>query len=188
MARSGRAEEARVAYIALGSNLGDRLAYLRAAAWAFGEEEGVVLEGASRVYESEAHTLEAEEEAPPFLNAVIAVATVLSPQKLLERCLSVEKQVGERGERHKKWAPRTLDCDLLLVGNEICQTEALVLPHPRLSERRFVLEPLADLAPNLYIPPPHDATVRELLARCADPFEPQPLPATLLSSSRTASS
>jgi 2-amino-4-hydroxy-6-hydroxymethyldihydropteridine diphosphokinase len=101
--------------------------------------------------------------------------TALRPQALLEACLATERELGRvRAERN---GPRTIDVDVLFFGSERCTTPGLVIPHPRLHERRFVLEPLAEIAPD-FVHPVLGLTVRELLARCADTSSVQPhLPA-----------
>ncbi|MFQ5571480.1 MAG: 2-amino-4-hydroxy-6-hydroxymethyldihydropteridine diphosphokinase, partial [Rhodothermales bacterium] len=91
-------------------------------------------------------------------------------EALLEHCRTLERAAGR--ERRLRWEARTLDLDLLVYGRETRQSPELTLPHPRLGERRFVLQPLADVAPNLYVPLPFDATVADLLKRCPDIDEP----------------
>ncbi len=100
-----------------------------------------------------------------FLNAVAGGETALCPEALLEACLATEREMGRvRAERN---GPRTIDVDVLFFGDERCCTPGLVIPHPRLHERRFVLEPLAEVAPS-FVHPTLGLTVRELLARCPD--------------------
>ncbi len=159
------------AYVALGSNLGDRAAYLAAAVGALRTWPGIDAVRASPVYETAAHTLRPGEAQPAYLNAVAELTTRLGPEELLAACLTIERQHG-RDRSRGRWAPRTLDLDLIAYGHETLATPGLVLPHPRLAERRFVLQPLADLAPNLRLPPPLDATAAELLARCPDRTTP----------------
>ena len=99
-------------------------------------------------------------DQPRFLNGAVAVATTLPPRALLERLLAVERELGrERGG--PRFGPRTIDLDLLLYGDETVEEPGLTVPHPRLAERRFVLEPLAELAPDLVLP--DGRSVRELL-------------------------
>lgn len=152
------------AFIGLGANLGDRLAALQAAVEGLAELGRVV--AVSPVYRSEAHTLEPDEAAPEFLNAVAHLVTSLSPEAVLAGLHRIEQRHGRR--RPSRWAPRTLDLDLLLYGAASIETEALIVPHPRFHLRRFVLQPLADLAPGLWVSTPHHATVATLLARCPD--------------------
>ncbi len=155
-----------LASIALGANLGERLAALRASVQALGACPDVALVAASAVYEAEAHTLVPKEEQPPYLNAVLMVRTCLMPVRLLDLCRTLERQAGRRSV--VRWAPRTLDVDLLTWGRAVIHTEKLALPHPRLGERRFVLQPWHDVAPHLYVPAPYEATVATLLRRCED--------------------
>ena len=156
------------AFIALGANLGDRLAHLRRATARLAQHPGVTLVAASPVYESPAHTLPPHAPQPPYLNAVLHLNTALSPQRLLALLHNIEREAGRDREQEERWAARTLDLDLLLYGDTSQQAEAPLLPHPRLGDRRFVLQPLADLAPSYLVPPPFSATVAHLLARCPD--------------------
>ena len=133
------------AYVALGANLGDRLATLRRAVGRM-VELGTV-EAVSPVYETDPVGYA---DQPPFLNAVVRLVTDLEPEPLLDRLLAVEADLGR--VRSFPNAPRTLDLDLLLYGDLVLDTDALTLPHPRLHERAFVLVPLADLAPTLVHP------------------------------------
>jgi 2-amino-4-hydroxy-6-hydroxymethyldihydropteridine diphosphokinase len=157
-----------IAYLGLGSNRGDRRAHLRAAVAGLGAEDSVRLTGCSPVYETEAHTVDPADEQPPFLNAVIEVEVTCSPERLLRIAQRLERREGRRRDEQARWTPRPLDVDLLVIGDRTCETEDLTLPHPRLAERRFVLRPWADLAPNFVVPPPFDATVRTLLRACPD--------------------
>jgi 2-amino-4-hydroxy-6-hydroxymethyldihydropteridine diphosphokinase len=154
-----------VAYVALGSNLGDRLSTLRAAVRRLGAAPGVRVAAVSPVYEAAAHTLAGQAPQPDFLNAVARLETGLEPAALLHVLLEVEETLGRR--RAERWAARPLDLDLLLYGDRVIEEPGLHVPHPRLPERRFVLAPLADLAPDLPVPGAA-ATVGELLARCPD--------------------
>jgi 2-amino-4-hydroxy-6-hydroxymethyldihydropteridine diphosphokinase len=136
------------AYVGLGANLGDREATLRAAVDALGAEEGVEVVAVSTLRETEPVGVG---EQPRFLNGVVALETTLAAHELLDRLLAVEQRFGRvrvPGER----GPRTLDLDLLLYGGEEIDEPGITVPHPRLHERRFVLEPLAELAPGLVVP------------------------------------
>lgn len=131
------------AYLALGSNLGERLEQMRCALQLL-EAEGIVIVNASPVYQNRAIGMG---DADPFLNAVIEVQTELGAEALLDVCLAVENKLGR--VRTGGWSPRTIDIDVLIYGEEQVKTERLHVPHPRIAERDFVLQPLADLAPSL---------------------------------------
>lgn len=129
------------AYLALGSNLGARAANLSQALRLL-EDDRLRTARVSSVYESAPMYFA---DQPAFLNLVAEVRTTLSPEELLERCHRVERALGR--ERLMKNGPRTVDVDILLYAKRVVSTPALEIPHPRLAERRFVLEPLAELAP-----------------------------------------
>jgi 2-amino-4-hydroxy-6-hydroxymethyldihydropteridine diphosphokinase len=148
-----------LAAIALGSNLGDRAAHLAAALTALAATPGIEVIAASSPIETDPVSPVAQS---PFLNAAALVRTTLSPQRLLEKLLQIEQQQGR--VRDQRWGPRTLDLDLITFGDLVLSEPGLTLPHPRLRERRFVLEPLAMIAPDLTIPPDH-ARVQDLLAQ-----------------------
>ena len=144
------------AHIALGSNLGDRLATLRAAVVALAEIGHVVAR-------SSAWETRAVGPPPDYLNGCVALETTLAPEALLAALLAIEARLGRvrDGERNQ---PRTLDLDLVLYEDRVVDTERLRLPHPRLAERAFVLAPLAEIAPDAIHPLLH-CTIRELAAR-----------------------
>lgn len=152
-----------VAYLLLGSNLGDRAAYLRRAAQALAAGAGEVV-AASALYETAAWGVE---DQPAFLNQALAVRTTLAAPTLLAACLATEQQAGR--ERRQRWGSRTLDVDILLYGPEIIATPTLTVPHPALPARRFALVPLAEIAPQLRHPQRHQ-TIAALLAACPDPL------------------
>ena len=152
--------------IALGSNLGDRLANLiagRDAMLHLPHVAAPVLQ--SRVYETE--PVGTGPDAGPFLNAVIEVECSANPFSLLAALRGIESALG-RPVRHPRNAPRTLDLDILYVSDLALNDAALILPHPRLHLRRFVLAPLNDIRPDLQLPG-QSHTVAELLARLGDP-------------------
>jgi len=130
------------AYIGLGSNLGDRDATIRAA---IASLPGVV--AVSKLRETEPVGVV---DQPRFLNGAARLETELSARQLLDALLAVERELGR--ERRERWGPRTIDLDLLLYGNETLDEPGLTVPHPHLHERRFALEPLAELDPELVIP------------------------------------
>lgn len=152
----------------MGSNVGNRIAYLRRGVEELRDVSGLKVIASSPVYESAAHTLEPGERHPDFLNAVIEVATDLDPHDLLNVCLRIERGAGRTREEEVSWAPRTLDLDLLIFGQAVIDDRQLAVPHRRLGQRRFVLRPLADLAPELHVPAPYKTTVAALLRECPD--------------------
>jgi 2-amino-4-hydroxy-6-hydroxymethyldihydropteridine diphosphokinase len=135
-------------YLGLGSNVGDRLANLRAAVAEL-ERRGVRVTGRSSVYETapQGEIL----DQPDFLNAAVRIETDLGPEELLDVCKEVERALGRRSglPRH---SPRPIDVDLLLLGDLEYSSERLTLPHAEVSSRRFVLEPLLELDPELALP------------------------------------
>ncbi|GBD02249.1 2-amino-4-hydroxy-6-hydroxymethyldihydropteridine pyrophosphokinase [bacterium HR18] len=152
-------------FLGLGANLGNRLVQLQAAVAALRRHPAIELVACSPVYESAAHTL-ADEPQPDYLNAVVWVRTLLEPEALLALCLQLEAAAGR--QRTAPWSPRPLDLDILAYGQRTLCQATLTIPHPRLSERRFVLQPWADLAPEFYVPAPFCTSVAMLLARCPD--------------------
>lgn len=145
------------AYIALGSNMGDREANLRAAIDMLGRTDGVCVSVVSSFYETEpvGYT-----DQDTFINAAAGVVTTLTPGELLAVCLGIEDALGR--VRTIKWGPRTADLDVLLFGDTVMDTPELVIPHPLMHERRFVLEPLAEIAPGA-LHPTSGRTIAELL-------------------------
>ena len=131
------------AYLGLGSNLGDRAEHLRRAVADLPD-----LVAVSPVYETE--PVGGPSAQGPYLNVVVELETERSPRELLALCGQLETSAGR--VRTVRWGPRTLDADVLLVDDLVVGEEDLVVPHPRLWERRFVVAPLADLAPDL-VPP-----------------------------------
>ena len=141
-------------YLSLGSNLGDRAAQLNGAIDRM-DRLGKVT-AVSSFYETEPVELTAQ---PWFLNCAVELDTEKMPRQLLTAILDIEKEMGRR--RIQKKGPRTLDIDILLFGNSIIQAQGLTIPHPAMHERRFVLEPLAEIAPEVRHPI-FKRTVREL--------------------------
>ena len=141
-------ERSLTGYLGLGSNVGDRLANLRAARDALGEH-GVEVLAASSVYET-APQGEVRDQ-PDFLNACLQVRTELGPEELLDGSKAVERELGRApgGVRH---GPRPIDVDVLLLGDLEFSSDRLTLPHPEVTSRRFVLEPLLELDPDLALP------------------------------------
>jgi 2-amino-4-hydroxy-6-hydroxymethyldihydropteridine diphosphokinase len=152
--------ETRNAYLSLGSNLGDREANLRDAIARLGSLGKVT--AVSSFYETEPVDFL---DQPWFLNCVVLLETDLPPQTLLQGLLDIERSLGR--ERLQPKGPRIIDIDILLFGNEAIHEEGLTIPHPALHERRFVLEPLAQIAPEA-IHPVLKKSVRELLLLLPD--------------------
>ena len=136
------------AYIALGSNTGDRELNLLRAVAEIGRLPDCKVTGLSSFYETSPVGVI---DQPSFFNAVLRLHTVLSPHELLEQLLRIETDVFGR-TRTTRWGPRRIDLDLLLHGGTIIADDRLTIPHPRMSERRFVLQPLCDIAPELVHP------------------------------------
>jgi 2-amino-4-hydroxy-6-hydroxymethyldihydropteridine diphosphokinase len=141
------------AYVGLGANLGDREAAIREAARLL---EAVRL---STIRETEPWGYV---DQPRFLNAVAEVETGLSPRGFLDHLLEIEHELGRERKGARRYGPRTIDLDLLLFGDEMVDEPGLTVPHPHLHERRFVLEPLAELAADVVVP--GKGTVSDLLA------------------------
>lgn len=149
-----------VAYIALGANLGDREAQIRDAAQRLRRTPGVESVALSPLLEYPA--VGGPANSPAFLNGTAEVRTTLAPRELLDRLLEIERELGR--VRDEKWGPRLLDLDLLLYGEQIVSSSELKVPHPLMAERRFVLEPLATIAPDV-LHPVLRVRIAELLAR-----------------------
>ncbi|RAT99448.1 2-amino-4-hydroxy-6-hydroxymethyldihydropteridine diphosphokinase [Brevibacillus sp. Leaf182] len=146
------------AYLALGSNLGDRAQNLRRAIQRLNEQPGIRVLRVSSVYETEPF---GNVEQDAFLNMAIAVETEQSPDQLLETALSVERELGR--VRTVRWGPRTIDIDLLLYGTSRVSQDNLMIPHPGLSERAFVLVPLRDVWEGGVLPE-HNQTIDHYLS------------------------
>ena len=144
------------AYVGVGANLGDREAMIRSAVDAL---PGVV--AVSKLRETDPVGVV---DQPSFLNGAVVLETELAPRELLETLLAVERELGR--ERRERWGPRTIDLDLLLYGDETIDEPGLTVPHPRLHERRFALEPLLELDPELAIP--GRGRVADLLERLSE--------------------
>ena len=136
------------AYIALGANLGDRQENLHAALEHLNATAGVRVTRVSSFLENPA--VGGPAGSPPFLNAAAELETTLDPRALLGRLLQIERELGR--ERRQKWGPRTIDLDLLLYGDRVIDEPDLKVPHPLMHERRFVLHPLAEIAPGAVHP------------------------------------
>jgi 2-amino-4-hydroxy-6-hydroxymethyldihydropteridine diphosphokinase len=150
-----------IAYIALGANLGDRLATLRDAAKLLAETHTVELLAASSAWDT---APVGPPDQPRYLNAAVAVRTTLGPRALLETLLEIERRFG-RVRSGSQWTARTLDLDIIIFGNSTVAEPDLVLPHPRFRERAFVLLPLAEIAPEARDPVTGES-VESLLRAC----------------------
>lgn len=131
------------AFLALGTNLGDREDYLARALAQLEEAEGICLGQLSRVYTSKAWGVT---DQPDFLNICVQIETDLVPLDLLDVCKRIERELGR--EVRERWGPREIDIDILLMDGVDMDTPALTIPHARMVERRFVMDPLADIAPD----------------------------------------
>ena len=137
------------AYVGLGANLGDREATIRRAVELLAATPGIEIVAVSTLRETDPVGYA---DQPRFLNGAVALETALAPRALLERLLEVERELGRVRGEGPRFGPRTIDLDLLLHGDEVVDEPGLVLPHPRVAERRFVLEPLHELDPGLTLP------------------------------------
>jgi 2-amino-4-hydroxy-6-hydroxymethyldihydropteridine diphosphokinase len=136
-------------YVGLGSNLGDREGTLRRAVAELGSESGVAVLRVSRFRETDPVGYL---DQPRFVNAVAELETNLPPRTVLDRLLEVERRLGRQRQEGPRYGPRAIDLDLLLYGDTVLDEPGLRVPHPRLHERRFVLEPLAELDSGLVVP------------------------------------
>ena len=135
------------AYVGLGANLGMREETLRRAVELLGAADGVDVLAVSQLRETAPVGVV---DQPPFLNGAVAVETTRTARELLDLLLGIERSLGR--VRQERWGPRTIDLDLLVYGDEVVDEPGLQVPHPHLHERRFALEPLAELQPKLDVP------------------------------------
>jgi 2-amino-4-hydroxy-6-hydroxymethyldihydropteridine diphosphokinase len=149
-----------IAYLGLGSNLGDRAQTLASAIAALRATPGIVVLAESSVRETAPW---GPVPQPPYLNAVVSVETELAPPLLLRRLLEIEQALGRDRANEVRFGPRTLDLDILLFGDDVIAEPGLEIPHPRIAERAFVLEPLVELDPGLVIP--GEGSAQDLLDR-----------------------
>jgi len=150
-------------FLLTGGNLGNRLDYLAKAKEQIEKKCGVFLQQSS-VYETAAW---GNEDQGAFLNQVVKIETNLVPEKLLQAIFEIEKALGRK--REMKYGPRTIDIDILFYGDAIIDRKGLKIPHPQIQNRRFVLTPLKEIAPERLHPSLHK-TISQLLAECPDPL------------------
>ncbi|KWW12431.1 MULTISPECIES: 2-amino-4-hydroxy-6-hydroxymethyldihydropteridine diphosphokinase [Peribacillus] len=151
-----------IAYLSIGSNLGDRLDIFRKAFQLLTENPHIMLVATSSFYETDPVGY-ADQDC--FLNAVLKVETDLHPEELLHVCMQIEQTLGRK--REIRWGPRTLDLDILLYNHENIETEILSVPHPRMHERAFVIVPLMEVDPDIRLPHMH-APLSDLLEQIPD--------------------
>ncbi|MBR5458996.1 MAG: 2-amino-4-hydroxy-6-hydroxymethyldihydropteridine diphosphokinase [Burkholderiaceae bacterium] len=151
-----------IAYVALGANLGDPLKALPDVIDVIGAVEGIKVTGRSRFYS----TAPIDSSGPDYTNAVIRIETTIEPEALLQTLLAIEKDFGRQRPVGIHNAPRTMDLDLLLYGDVEMASQTLILPHPRMHERAFVLVPLADIDETVEIA--RKGRVKDLLPTVAD--------------------
>lgn len=137
-----------IAYIGLGSNLGDTQNYLHNALTSLNAQQGISLQAHSPFYGSHPH---GPQDQPDYCNAVAKIECSLTPHVLLDKLQAIES-ANDRIRGKQRWGARTLDLDLLLYDMKVIQTERLTVPHPRIQERPFVLYPLYDITPTLHFP------------------------------------
>ncbi len=152
------------AYLLIGGNMGDRLLNLQQAYFKIEKQAGAIVKK-SDVYETAAWGLT---EQNAFLNQVLLISTVHTAEELLQKLLYIEQESGRK--RIVKMGPRTIDIDILFYNNEIISTSDLTVPHPQIANRRFVLTPLNEIAPD-FVHPVLQKTIGELLEKCTDNLE-----------------
>jgi 2-amino-4-hydroxy-6-hydroxymethyldihydropteridine diphosphokinase len=154
----------KAAYLLIGGNIGDRLAFMAAAKEKM-KQKGIELIRQSSIYETAAWGIT---DQPSFLNQVLEIETSLTPQKLLSELLCIEQELGRT--RAEKNGARTIDIDILYFENQLIQAKGLSIPHDRISIRRFVLVPLTELIPD-FIDPKTNKSIMEMLNDCPDTLE-----------------
>ncbi len=145
-----------IVYLSFGSNKGDRIGFIQQATSLLGAVDGISIVRASAFYETEPWNMTSQTW---FVNAVAEVKTTLSPDKLLDECQRIEKQLGR--EKHESYEDRTIDIDILFYGKEIINEQNLIIPHKYLHLRAFALVPMLELAPD-FVHPVLNKTIAEL--------------------------
>ncbi|UXU54782.1 2-amino-4-hydroxy-6-hydroxymethyldihydropteridine diphosphokinase [Staphylococcus agnetis] len=144
-------------YLGLGSNIGDREQQLKSAVERLNQVTDIYVQQVSSMYETKPVGYV---DQPDFLNVCLHIKTSLSPEVLLQQCLDIEKELHR--VRKVRWGPRTIDIDVLLYGDQIIESEQLIVPHPRMTERAFVMIPLNEIASNV-IEPRSKKTIQSLV-------------------------
>lgn len=152
-------------YLLTGSNVGNRLSYLKQAVWHLKQHESIELSELSAIFETAAW---GKTDQASFYNQALQLQTDLLAEDLLDLVLRIEKELGR--ERKKRWGPRVIDIDIIFYGMEIVNKRDLKIPHPRMQDRRFVLAPLADISREI-MHPVLQKNIGELLADCQDELE-----------------
>ena len=152
-------------YIGFGSNIGNRLSFIRDALHVLSQTDGIIIKEISSLYETEPV---GNEDQGKFLNGVVAIETHLSPQTLLTTLKVIETKVGRR--HRKRWGPREIDLDVLIYGEMCLRTSELIIPHPEMHNRRFVLTPLAEIAPDV-VHPVLNVTINDMLNNLVDDLD-----------------
>jgi 2-amino-4-hydroxy-6-hydroxymethyldihydropteridine diphosphokinase len=152
-------------FIGLGSNLGDRTNYLHKALTEIANSPNIVIKKYSSVYETEPV---GKKKQPNFLNMAVELESTLLPQNLLQRLKEIETKIGRTRTEH--WGPREIDLDILYYGNETFNDKELQLPHPEITNRKFVLVPMKEIAGE-FVDPMRHLSIEELLLRCSDTGE-----------------
>ena len=150
-----------LSYIALGSNLGPRTETLHRAINMLDQQSGVSVQAVSEFYETSPEGGPAGQ--PMYLNGAVAISTEQSPVELLSMLHQIEQSLGRDRDREGRWGSRTCDLDIIMMGDLVLNTDRLTIPHPRMRERLFVLEPLAEIAPDV-VDPVTMKTVVQLLS------------------------
>lgn len=162
-----------LAYLLLGTNLGDRSAILRRSCQKIEARCGHI-QAHSQIWRTASWGIE---DQPDFLNLCIAVRTGMTAAPLLRELLAIELEIGR--VRRIKWASRLIDIDILLFGQEVIDRPQIKVPHPFMTERNFALGPLSDIAGEM-VHPVHHKTIRQLYRECTDPLEAEPVTAEIL--------
>jgi len=149
-------------YLSLGSNLGDRLGFLKRGIDLISEVPELKIQKVSSVYETEPVGYAAQ---PDFLNLAVSILTTIDPRKLLQTLKEIEMKIGRI--HRQRWHEREIDIDIIFYGDELVNSDELVIPHPRMHLRKFVLQPLNEIASN-FVHPSRQKTVSQLLSDCPD--------------------